>query len=245
MDYRTPIGVFAGMVGVTLIWSALTGQNPLDEARKLLTTGAFDGTGPDGGGQPLDSGALTDDEFRDLIESGGTFTDDQGRIFSPGEVTNDGSIFDGTTGTSVEIPGFAGGGSWPKDPSNLVSIGQGGHRLAQPAAVAFRAVEQRFGRQIPVTDSYRNQAGQAVNAANDPDRFGSNSAHPEGRAVDVNLGAIGANPQGEPTNWLQDPAYAALVAAFTAEGWCNYQLKNGTARGRLREPWHFSWKVCK
>lgn len=137
--------------------------------------------------------------------------------------------------------------SWPDDPQNLVKIGQGNHRLAEPAAVSFARVQERYGRQIIITDSYRSVATQRRGYASDPSRFGrpGNSAHGEGRAVDVNLKALGLNLAGEPGDWMKDAEYRALVEAFVAEGWCNYQIRNGTASGRTREPWHFSYQVCK
>lgn len=154
----------------------------------------------------------------------------------------------GSTSTVVPIT-FSGAdqSDWPDDPKNLVKFGQGNHRLAAPAAAAFSRVERRFGRKITITDSYRSVAQQRASYNGNPNRFGKpgNSAHGEGRAVDVNLGAMGARPGGEPPNWVRDPTWKRLNDAFMAEGWCNYQFHNGSAKGRTREPWHWSYKVCK
>lgn len=141
----------------------------------------------------------------------------------------------------------SGGGEWPDDPTNLVKIGQGGLRLAAPAAASFAQVIAAFGRSIPVTDAYRSVASQVANYAKDPTRFGKpgDSAHGEGRAVDVNLQAIGAYPAGNPSQWANNPTWKALNDAFMAQGWCNYQFHNGSTKGRTSEPWHFSYQVCK
>jgi hypothetical protein len=158
-------------------------------------------------------------------------------------------------GSTVGAASAIGQQTWPDDPADLVKIGQGGHRLASAAAASFRRVEIALGMQNPsgqrvqitISDSYRSTAVQGVAFLGDRAKFGkaSDSAHVEGRAVDVDLRAMGANPQGEPTNWLNDSTYRRIVNAFESEGWCNYQLKNGTSKGRTREPWHFSYQVCK
>lgn len=146
---------------------------------------------------------------------------------------------------AASVERYGGTGS-PAQTDARVPIGQGSHRLAPAAASAFRAAEQAFGRSIPITDSSRSSTQQAANRARDPDRFGpaEGNAHVEGRAVDVNLGAVGAYPKGEPSQWMNDPAYARLARAMMSAGWCNYQLKNGTANGRTREPWHWAIGRC-
>ena len=155
----------------------------------------------------------------------------------------------------VKTPGNLGdvvdglvGGDWPDDPSNLVSIGQGSHKLAAPAAASFSRVEQAFGRQITITGGYRSVAIQRANYEKDPSRFAApgDSAHGEGRAVDVNLGAVGVgNQASDPKLWDRDATWKRLNTAFMAEGWCNFQYKNGTTKGRTSEPWHWSYQVCK
>lgn len=140
------------------------------------------------------------------------------------------------------------GGEWPADPANLVKIGQGGHRLEPRAAQAFKVWQSSFGQAIPITDSYRSTADQARNYARNPERFGApgKSAHNEGRAVDVNLQALGITGLGSsPATWLLHPIYARLFQTAERAGWCNYQVKNGTSGDKIAEPWHFSYGVCK
>lgn len=157
---------------------------------------------------------------------------------------------------SVSASSSAGSGSggstrssWPSNPTNLVKlVGQkGNHRLVREAADSFLRVQEKFGQIIPISDSYRPASSQAAGYARNPNRFAKpgTSAHGEGRAVDVDLTAIGAYPKGEPSHWLEDERYRAMAEAFMDEGWCNYQIKNGTAKGRLREPWHWAYQVCK
>lgn len=138
--------------------------------------------------------------------------------------------------------------SYPADPTNLVPIGQGGHKLIPDAAESFKRVQTRVGRTIPITDSFRSVAVQAAAYESDPSRFAKpgGSAHGEGRAVDVNLGAYGVgNISPDPRKWVQNPKWKALNDAFEAEGWANYQYRAGTAKGRTSEPWHWSWGVVK
>lgn len=113
----------------------------------------------------------------------------------------------------------------PNRPPQLVSIGQGGHRLAPDAAAAFRLAETTFGRRIPITDSYRSYAVQAQGHAADPNRFGSpdTSRHVSGEAIDVDIGKVRAD----------DPQ---LMNALTSAGWCK--------ASRADEPWHWSYNGC-
>ncbi len=197
----TTLGVIAAAVGAGLIYSAITGQAPLDELRKVLESGKLDGAA---GRRPL--------AVADLGKSGQL-----------------GGKLDGGTSTSTGADG-------PADPTNLVPIGQGSHRLTAPAAAAFKAAEQRLGRPIKVTDSYRSFAQQQAAHRSDPQRFAdpAKSAHPEGVAVDVNLGAMGCT-----TGRRGDPAYDRLYAALTGAGWCTY------TGGTSGDTWHFSFGVCK
>lgn len=136
--------------------------------------------------------------------------------------------------------------TWPDEPSNLTSIGQGGHRLVGPAAASFKRVEKAFGRQIPITDSYRTAASQAANYDSDPSRFGKSSAHVEGRAVDVNLASAGVGNQSpDPRKWDEDATWKRLNKAFMAEGWYNYQYWGKSTKGKTPEPWHWSYQVVK
>lgn len=202
---QTTAGVIALGVGAGLVYAAITGQSPIEELRKALTTGALDGA-------PADSSIRVDPAFD----------------------------------TS------AGGIPSPVDPASisatLVPIGQGGHRLAAPAAAAFKQAERLYGRTITVTDSYRSAAVQAAGRRSDPSRFATaeNSAHVQGLAVDVNLSALGLNPMGSnPSSWLANAGYLKLYRAMQLAGWCNYQVTNNTTNGRTPEPWHFSFGGCR
>lgn len=214
-----PLGIVIAAAGAGLVYAAVTGQNPVAELRAALSTGQLDGRPP---ARPF----------------GQQFIDPLTRVVREAA---------GRAGVEPPPGSDADGTSWPDDPANLVSIGQGGHRLAAPAARAFQAWQAAYGRTIPVTDSYRSVAQQQRDYERDPSRFGrpGNSAHGEGRAVDVNLPALGLNPRGEPSEWLADAGYRALVEAASATGWCNYQVRARSANGRTREPWHFSYGVCK
>lgn len=221
MALSTPLGVLALGGGVALIWSAVTGDGPLAELRKALSSGKVDGGKP----TPIEVEPL------------------------PGNVEGIGAIGTPLSGGTSGTGGVGAIGtpiSQGPPTTQRVRIGQGGHTLNPAAANAFRQAEQNYGRTIPITDSSRDYDTQAANRARDPDRFGppDGNAHVEGRAVDVNLPALGLNPRGEPSEWLRDPGYRKLVEAMGAAGWCNYQVKNGTANGRTREPWHFALGRC-
>jgi hypothetical protein len=100
---------------------------------------------------------------------------------------------------------------------DLVSIGQGSHKLTRAAAASFAAVEQAVGRQVRVTDSYRTHAQEQDLARRKPG-FGvpGYSLHEVGLAVDI-----------------VDMTAADIVQAFNAEGWVRW---NPTG-----EPWHWSY----
>ncbi len=105
----------------------------------------------------------------------------------------------------------------------LVSIGYNGHRLAAPAAVAYRAASAMFGRSIPITDSYRSAAQQADCHNRKPDlcaKPGPRAPHMLGLAIDVDGTAVNHD----------DPK---LIAALTSSGWRQYN--------RTKEIWHWSW----
>lgn len=216
--YTTPLGILAFGGGVALVWSAVTGDSPLAELRKALSTGRVDGGEPTPI-EPADSG---------YVATG------------PNATASDPMAPAGPGGSATARHG---GGAANTE---RVSIGQGGHKLNPDAAAAFRRAEAAYGRTIVVTDSSRDYATQAANRQRDPSRFGppDGNAHVEGRAVDVNLPALGLNPMGEPSDWAKDPGYAKLLRAMTSAGFCNYQVRNGTANGRTREPWHFAYGRC-
>lgn len=222
------IGVALIGAGVGLTYAAVTGQSPIGELRAALTTGTLNGRPAERKG----FGSTIIEQTRALFDRA-----------TAGAGSGSTSSSSGTGSGSAN----AGGADWPADPANLVSIGQGSHRLAAPAAVAFAAWQKIYGRTIPVSDSYRSYAVQEAAHNRDPNRFASpdGSAHVEGRAVDVDLGRLGLNPGGTPAEWLKSPGYAALYNAAKAAGWCNYQVNRGSTNGRTAEPWHFAFGVCK
>lgn len=113
----------------------------------------------------------------------------------------------------------------PGPETELVEIGQGGHKLRGDAAAGFAAWQAAYGAMIPITDSYRSWDLQARRHAEEPGRFVApeHSAHVAGNAVDVNMGLIDE---------------ARLLEAARATGWCQSAVKK-------REPWHFSFSECR
>jgi hypothetical protein len=98
----------------------------------------------------------------------------------------------------------------------------GGVKLQPSAMDAFKRAEERAGRKIILTGSWRSCAVQVASHASNPERFASpgSSYHPKGLAIDVNM-----------TNSYSK----AVVAALLATGWCH---------PRSDEPWHFSYGGC-
>ena len=125
-------------------------------------------------------------------------------------------------------------------PTDLVPIGQGSHKLAAQTAQAFTAWQSAFGQQIVVTDSYRPYQVQKHGYEMDPGRYASPdlSRHVKGQAVDVNLGALQADPGG---NAINQANWQRLYASAVATGWCN---PRGPYKGDHKEPWHFSNPGC-
>lgn len=115
------------------------------------------------------------------------------------------------------------------DPAQLQLIGQGNHKLAPAAAVAFARAEQLYGGRITVTDSYRSCAHQQQRyeetRLTEPGRFApaKSSRHTRGEAVDVNLVVMGASN-------------SKLFAALRTAGWCQARPSD--------EPWHWSYNGC-
>lgn len=114
---------------------------------------------------------------------------------------------------------------YDRERAELVSIGQGGHKLSRSAAAGFAAWQDAYGSTIPITDSFRSWDHQAKRHAEEPGRFVApeDSAHVTGEAVDVNLYEVDV---------------PRLLAAAQATGWCQSALNNN-------EPWHFSFNGCK
>jgi len=125
-------------------------------------------------------------------------------------------------------------------PSDLVSIGQGGHKLAKATADQFAKWQQAFGATIVLTDSYRDYATQLAGYQSDPSRFAPpwSSRHVKGQAVDVNLQAVGASPTGTAA---QRATWQRLYDTASVFGWCN---PRGPYKGDHKEPWHFSYPGC-
>jgi hypothetical protein len=138
----------------------------------------------------------------------------------------DGAIVAATATSTAPAATLTGGRDWRTPPDNLTSIGQGGHRLAAPAAAALAQAERTFGGKIWVTDSYRTYAQQAAGYASDPSRFAppQESAHVRGLAIDVHTGRLNiSNPK--------------LLQALQSAGWCQANPNH--------EPWHFSFGECR
>lgn len=157
----------------------------------------------------------------------------------PATATLTGANVAGAQGAPATVPA-ATAGTVP----TLVTIGQGGHRLAPDAAAALNRWAAAFGAPILITDSYRDYATQAEGHAKDPGRFAdpSKSAHPKGRAVDVNLGAVGAQAPGRGlSDNTGNATWRRLYSSAVATGWCN---PRGATRGDGKEPWHFSFGGC-
>jgi hypothetical protein len=147
----------------------------------------------------------------------------------------------GPGATGVGLDGDAGGdtgsagvGILPK--GDLVPIGQGSHRLADTAAAGFQRWQELYGAPIIITDSYRDWAQQLAAWESDPERFAhpSKSQHTRGRAVDVNLSAMNADPNNQPAT------FARLRSTAAAADWRQARWGPGT---RNDEPWHFSHGV--
>lgn len=127
------------------------------------------------------------------------------------------------------------GSTGPATPADLAPLDQGSHRLRPAAVAAFRQWEQAFGRDIPITDSWRSYERQAQSHENDRARFASpdRSWHVKGLAVDVNLPAIGSTSGVLNSG---DDTYDRLYRAARATGWDTYS--DGKAGAHT---WHFSF----
>jgi len=114
-------------------------------------------------------------------------------------------------------------------PSLLESIGQGDHRLARDAAVAFKAMAadaRRDGVMLTVSDSYRSLDEQAA-MVDSQGHYGEGglaaepgtSAHGWGLAVDLDLNS-------RATTWMRANAG-----------------RYGFAEDVPREPWHWTYRA--
>lgn len=120
----------------------------------------------------------------------------------------------------------------PTTEATLVSIGYGSHRLAPNAAAAYKAATIKYGKPIPVTDSFRTRAQQEECYRNKPDLCAppGKSDHERGLAIDVDSSKLN----------LDDPA---LVSALESTGWVRNGKRIRTGNGGYRpEPWHWAFK---
>ncbi len=121
--------------------------------------------------------------------------------------------------------------------TNKVLIGQGSFWLTPLAATAFKRAETIYGGQIKVVSAGRTRAEQvALRQANGcPDIYNAPSSscriptarpgesqHEFGNAVDI-AASVRDNP--------------SVVSAMSSAGWCRYSPG--------KEPWHWSYGVCK
>ena len=97
-------------------------------------------------------------------------------------------------------------------------------KFQRPAMHAFKAAEEKVGRLIPLTGSWRSCAYQAQLHASDPSRFAdpATSLHCRGLAMDVSTA----------TSLLFG---RKIHRALTNIGW---------KQARDDEPWHYSWGPC-
>jgi hypothetical protein len=113
-------------------------------------------------------------------------------------------------------------------PTDLVSIGYGSHRLAAPAAAAYKTASIKFGRPIPITDSVRSYEQQADCYRRKPDLCAKpsyNAPHVRGYAIDVD---------GNQTGGYENPR---LLSALSSSGW----VRNGKRVNGKPEVWHWEF----
>ncbi len=203
----TPVALIIGGLGVALVYSAITGQPFLDTLRETFTKPASQHTRPDT--RPLE---LADAE-----------SDGAGKGIIP-------TMPKGDPPTGANAPPVSLGGSVPGSggnpcralpvPTALVSIGQGGHKLAAAAAASLARAATAAGGPIRVTDSFRSYDQQADCHARKPTICAApgGSCHEKGLAIDV-----------------VDMRNQRVIDALTAEGWVRFDP--------TREPWHWSYQV--
>lgn len=217
------LAIGLGLFGVAYVlgWSALTGGSVIDELRAVLTGEPSDARAryrEARDRRQAESAALTGGQLvgAGLGRAGGDFApvDDAGEAGAadgePGGLGRAGGDFD----TSAPAAGVE---------PQLVSIGQGGHRLQPAAAAALARAEARVGRKIKVTDSYRSYAQQADCYRRKPGVCAApgKSWHERGLAIDI----IEMNADD-------------IAQALAGTGW--YQATWSTAAG-VKEIWHWSY----
>lgn len=229
-----PLAVALGTLGYLLAWSAVTGGSVADEFRALVAGDKspartqYEAERAEGGGggwtflrdfrDRLDDapGAVDPDDYASGRTPGGTGGGSPGGVGSGG----------GGGGSGVaDVPGGEPGTDKDGNPITLVKIGQGGHKLRHDAAAAFKRAEERAGRQIKVTDSYRSRAQQEDCYRRKPGTCAKpgGSLHESGLAVDI-------------VEMTDDKIAQALAGVgFIQATW-------ETSQG-VREIWHWSYGI--
>jgi hypothetical protein len=207
----TTVFLVVGGLGVALFYSAVTGQPFIESLRQTFTT-------PASQRKPVERTPLLDDDYGKRLRE---------RAGAGGQMTPGGGGGGGGGGVGARFaPGSAPTGGNPcrampvPAGSELVPIGQLGHRLRADAAASLKRAEQSAGMTIRVTDSFRTSSQQADCNRRKPELCApaGGSCHEKGVAIDVV----------EMTN-------RRIIDALTAEGWQRFDPD--------REPWHWSYRV--
>ncbi|WP_339391405.1 MULTISPECIES: M15 family metallopeptidase [Brevibacterium] len=124
----------------------------------------------------------------------------------------------------------ASNGELPKE--WLCDLGQGGHQLRADAAVSFAemsaAYKKETGKNIPITDSYRNLEGQISVAGRKPGLSARPGTSMHGWGIALDLGG-GTESESGPWDWL--------VKNAGKYGWENPDW----AKSSKYEPWHWEY----
>ncbi|GAA1622795.1 hypothetical protein GCM10009700_08680 [Brevibacterium sanguinis] len=114
----------------------------------------------------------------------------------------------------------------------LCDLGKGGHRLRADAAVSFAemnaAYKKETGKEIPITDSYRDLAGQISVAGRKPGLSARPGTSMHGWGIALDLGG-GTESKTGPWDWL--------VKNAGKYGWENPDW----AKSSKYEPWHWEY----
>jgi len=212
----TPVVLVVGGLGFAMLYSAITGQPFLETLRSTFTNPASSRVRPPSvpilGDEPGGAVGTPWEKNPTGAGAGGPMTPGGGDGGGGGGV---GARAAGTTSSTGGNPCRA-----MPVPTNLVSIGQGGHRLEAAAAASLARAEKAAGTTIRVTDSFRSYDQQADCHRRKPTLCAApgGSCHEKGRAIDV-----------------VDMKNQRVIDALTAEGWQRFDPG--------REPWHWSYQV--
>lgn len=208
----TPVLLIVGGLGFGMLYSAITGQPFIETLRETFTAPASQRVRPE-------SKPILEDGLRvgDVIPKTGAGS---GGGMTPGGGDGGGG---GGYGARVASSSSSAGGNPCRAmpvPTDLVSIGQGGHRLEAAAAASLARAEKAAGTIIRVTDSFRSYEQQADCHRRKPTLCAApgGSCHEKGLAIDV-----------------VDMKNQRIIDALTAEGWQRFDPG--------REPWHWSYQV--